>query len=43
MLAVQQEEAQASAATEAARDNLVRAQWKYHYALPGAGEQVSAQ
>jgi hypothetical protein len=41
--AAQAAEAQAVAALDAARDDLVRAQWDYHNALLGAGDQVSAQ
>jgi hypothetical protein len=43
MHSAQQQELAAQAAAESARDALVAAQWNYHNALLGAGEQVSAQ
>lgn len=43
LVAKQEAEAQAAAAQESARDDLVAAQWDFHNAMLGAKDQVVAQ
>lgn len=43
MIAAEQEDAQASARADAARDNKIAAQWKFHNKTLGGKAQVNAQ